>query len=54
MVLPCRPTRSLCVRVQRCIMKNCERLIELCVIKLNQDWFPLLDLLAMVLNPHNK
>uniref|UniRef100_T1IZS4 ubiquitinyl hydrolase 1 n=1 Tax=Strigamia maritima TaxID=126957 RepID=T1IZS4_STRMM len=38
----------------RCIMKNCERLIELCVTKLSQDWFPLLDLLAMVLNPNNK
>ncbi|KAL3226071.1 hypothetical protein MRX96_004514 [Rhipicephalus microplus] len=38
----------------RCIMKNCERLVELCVTKLHQDWFPLLDLLAMVLNPHNK
>ncbi|XP_049518741.1 probable ubiquitin carboxyl-terminal hydrolase FAF-X [Dermacentor silvarum] len=40
--------------IHRCIMKNCERLVELCVTKLHQDWFPLLDLLAMVLNPHNK
>ncbi|KAG1670256.1 putative ubiquitin carboxyl-terminal hydrolase FAF-X [Nymphon striatum] len=40
--------------IHRCIMKNCEKLIELCVYKLSQDWFPLLDLLAMVLNPINK
>lgn len=40
--------------IHRCIMKNCERLVELCVAKLQQDWFPLLDLLAMVLNPNNK
>lgn len=35
-------------------MHNCERLIELIVLKLNQDWFPLLDLLAVVFNPNNK
>jgi ubiquitin carboxyl-terminal hydrolase 9/24 len=29
-------------------------LVELCVVKLSQDWFPLLDLLAMVFNPNNK
>ncbi|RWS11107.1 putative ubiquitin carboxyl-terminal hydrolase FAF-X-like protein [Dinothrombium tinctorium] len=40
--------------IHRCIMQNCERLIELIVLKLNQDWFPLLDLLAMVFNPSNK
>lgn len=40
--------------IQHCILQNCERLVELCVIKLNQDWFPLLDLLAMVFNPNNK
>ncbi|CAH0386901.1 unnamed protein product [Bemisia tabaci] len=40
--------------IQHCIYKNCERLIELIVLKLNQDWFPLLDLLAMVFNPSNK
>ncbi|XP_071799117.1 ubiquitin carboxyl-terminal hydrolase 9X-like isoform X1 [Asterias amurensis] len=37
--------------IHRCIMKNTERLIELCLAKLDQDWFPLLDLLAMALNP---
>lgn len=35
-------------------MHNCERLIELIVLKLSQDWFPLLDLLAMVFCPTNK
>ncbi|XP_030838236.1 probable ubiquitin carboxyl-terminal hydrolase FAF-X isoform X3 [Strongylocentrotus purpuratus] len=37
--------------IHRCIMKNTEKLIELCVSKLSQDWFPLLELLAMALNP---
>ncbi|XP_075236606.1 ubiquitin carboxyl-terminal hydrolase-like faf isoform X2 [Lycorma delicatula] len=40
--------------IHNCILQNCDRLIELCVVKLSQDWFPLLDLLAMVLNPNNK
>ena len=40
--------------IHHCIYQNCERLVELCVVKLNQDWFPLLDLLAMVFNPNNK
>ncbi|CAG5097169.1 Similar to Usp9x: Probable ubiquitin carboxyl-terminal hydrolase FAF-X (Mus musculus) [Cotesia congregata] len=40
--------------IHNCINANCERLIELCVLKLDQDWFPLLDLLAMVFNPNNK
>lgn len=40
--------------IHRCIMKNCEHLVELCVTKLNQDCLPLLDLLAMALNPNNK
>ena len=35
-------------------MKNCERLMDLIVGKLPYDWFPLLDLLAMALNPSNK
>ena len=39
---------------QKCILKNCEKLIELVVVKLQQDWFPLLELLAMVLNPHSR
>ncbi|KAH9509417.1 putative ubiquitin carboxyl-terminal hydrolase FAF-X [Bulinus truncatus] len=37
--------------IHKCILKNAEKLIELCVHKLSQDWFPLLELLSMVLNP---
>ncbi|KAH1013809.1 hypothetical protein HUJ04_002748 [Dendroctonus ponderosae] len=37
-----------------CIYQNCLKLIELCVVKLPHDYYPLLDLLAMVLNPNNK
>ena len=40
--------------IHKCILRNCERLVELCVVKLDDDWFPLLDLLTMVLNPANK
>ncbi|XP_041351568.1 probable ubiquitin carboxyl-terminal hydrolase FAF-X isoform X2 [Gigantopelta aegis] len=40
--------------IHRSILKNSEKLIELCVYKLPQDWFPILDLLAMVLNPQCK
>ena len=40
--------------IHKCILRNCEKLIELCVIKLDDEWFPLLDLLALVLNPANK
>lgn len=40
--------------IHRCIFRNCEKLIDLCVTKLNQDWFPLLELLAIVFNPQCK
>lgn len=40
--------------LQRCIINNTHRLVELCVAKLSQDWFPLLELLAMATNPHCK
>ncbi|XP_049729318.1 probable ubiquitin carboxyl-terminal hydrolase FAF-X isoform X6 [Loxodonta africana] len=40
--------------IHRCIVNNTHRLVELCVAKLSQDWFPLLELLAMALNPHCK
>uniref|UniRef100_A0A8C8TSP5 ubiquitinyl hydrolase 1 n=1 Tax=Peromyscus maniculatus bairdii TaxID=230844 RepID=A0A8C8TSP5_PERMB len=40
--------------IHRCIINNTHRLVELCVAKLAQDWFPLLELLAMALNPHCK
>ncbi|XP_067314752.1 ubiquitin carboxyl-terminal hydrolase 9X-like isoform X2 [Pseudorasbora parva] len=40
--------------IHRCIISNTHRLIELCVVKLAQDWFPLLELLSMAINPHCK
>ncbi|XP_073726699.1 ubiquitin carboxyl-terminal hydrolase 9X-like isoform X2 [Misgurnus anguillicaudatus] len=40
--------------IHRCIINNTHRLIELCVVKLAQDWFPLLELLAIATNPHCK
>ncbi|XP_017324891.1 probable ubiquitin carboxyl-terminal hydrolase FAF-X isoform X5 [Ictalurus punctatus] len=40
--------------IHRCIINNTHRLMELCVTKLSQDWFPLLELLAMATNPHCK
>uniref|UniRef100_A0A8C2K255 ubiquitinyl hydrolase 1 n=1 Tax=Cyprinus carpio TaxID=7962 RepID=A0A8C2K255_CYPCA len=40
--------------IHRCIINNAHRLVELCVTKLSQDWFPLLELLAMATNPHCK
>lgn len=40
--------------IHHCIYQNCLRLVELCVVKLSQDWFPLLDLLSMVFNPNNR
>ena len=42
------------LNIHNCINANCERLVELCILKLEEDWFPLLDLLAMVFNPNNK
>ncbi|XP_045061562.1 probable ubiquitin carboxyl-terminal hydrolase FAF-X isoform X2 [Coregonus clupeaformis] len=40
--------------IHRCIINNTHRLVELCVAKLPQDWFPLLELLATATNPHCK
>lgn len=40
--------------ILQCIYVNCLRFIEICVLKLHEDWIPLLDLLALVLNPFNK
>uniref|UniRef100_A0A671PVR9 ubiquitinyl hydrolase 1 n=1 Tax=Sinocyclocheilus anshuiensis TaxID=1608454 RepID=A0A671PVR9_9TELE len=40
--------------IHRCIISNTQRLVELCVVKLAQDWFPLLELLYMATNPHCK
>lgn len=35
-------------------MDNCKLLIDLCCNKLDDDNIIMLDLLAMVLNPHSK
>lgn len=40
--------------IHKAILKNTEKLVELCVTKLNQDWFPLLDLLSLVFNPMSR
>lgn len=40
--------------IHQCIHANCLRFIKICVLKLSEDWIPLLDLLALVLNPYNK
>jgi ubiquitin carboxyl-terminal hydrolase 9/24 len=40
--------------IHRCILRKCEKLIDLCVSKLRQDWFSLLELLAEDLNPQCK
>ena len=40
--------------IHKCILKNCERMVELVCTKIQDDWFPLLDLLALVFNPNNK
>ena len=45
----------LCVMsMQRDIYNNSKLLVELCVAKLDQDWFVLLELLGFVLNPNSK
>lgn len=40
--------------IHKAILKNTEKLVELCVTKLQQDWFPLLDLLSLVFNPMSR
>ncbi|CAH3106557.1 unnamed protein product [Porites lobata] len=40
--------------IHKAILKNTEKLVELCVTKLSQDWFPLLDLLSLVFNPMSR
>ena len=40
--------------IHKCILKNCERLVTLVCTKISEDWFPLLELLALVFNPNNK
>ncbi|XP_060591415.1 probable ubiquitin carboxyl-terminal hydrolase FAF-X, partial [Ruditapes philippinarum] len=40
--------------IHKCILNNAAKLVELCVVKLSQDWFPLLDLLSMIFHPQCK
>ncbi|VVC40180.1 Hypothetical protein CINCED_3A020619 [Cinara cedri] len=40
--------------IQHCIMSNCMKLVELLVLKLDDDNFPSTDILGMVFNPLNK
>jgi hypothetical protein len=40
--------------IHKCILKNSERLVDLLVIKLDQDNIPLLDLMGILYNPANK
>ena len=40
--------------LQRDIYTNSRLLVELCAVKLQHDWFVLLELLAIVLNPSSK
>uniref|UniRef100_A0A8D8QPH5 ubiquitinyl hydrolase 1 n=1 Tax=Cacopsylla melanoneura TaxID=428564 RepID=A0A8D8QPH5_9HEMI len=39
--------------IHNCIYNNCQKLVELVVLKLGQDVIPLLDVLTMVFNPCN-
>lgn len=40
--------------IHHCIYDNCLRFIEICALKIKEDWLPLLELLGLVLNPCNK
>lgn len=51
MIVPPTPRTHL---LQRDIYNNSKLLVELCVSKLDQDWFVLLELLAIVFNPASK
>lgn len=42
------------VNIQQCIMNNCMKLVELLVLKLDDDTFPSLEILGMLFNPLNK
>lgn len=42
------------VNIQQCIMNNCMKLVELLVLKLDDDNFPFLEMLGMLFNPLNK
>ncbi|CAG7834571.1 unnamed protein product [Allacma fusca] len=40
--------------IHKCILSNSGKLVDLIVVKLTQDWFPLLELLGILFNPNNK
>lgn len=42
------------VNIQQCIMNNCMKLVELLVLKLDDDNFPFLEMFGMLFNPLNK
>lgn len=42
------------INIQQCIMNNCMKLVELLVLKLDDDTFPSLEILGMLFNPLNK
>lgn len=42
------------VNIQQCIMNNCMKLVELLVLKLDDNNFPFLEMLGMLFNPLNK
>lgn len=42
------------VNIQQCIMNNCMKLVELIVLKLDDDNFPFVEMLGMLFNPLNK
>lgn len=42
------------VNIQQYIMNNCMKLVELLVLKLDDDNFPFLEMLGMLFNPLNK
>lgn len=42
------------VNIQQCIINNCMKLVELLVLKLDDDNFPFLEMLGMLFNPLNK
>ena len=45
---------SMHMLTQTDIYNNSILLVELCVTKLGQDWFVLLEMLALILNPQSK
>jgi len=42
------------VNIQQCILNNCMKLVELLVLKFDDDNFPFLEILGMLFNPLNK